>query len=149
MAQASGDSRIWEGHPSQWINFGLYLICLLTCFLVIPLFIAGWRWLVTKCTHYELTTQRIFLSTGVFNKKTDALELYRVLDLQIAEPFFLRLFGLGNVVLTTSDRTTPTFTFRAIHDPRTLADMLRKHVEACRVAKGTREIDFVDNDTNL
>ncbi len=148
-AQESTDTRIWEGHPSQWINFRLYLICILTCFLVIPLFIAAWRWLVTQCTRYELTSQRIFLSTGVLNKKTDALELYRVLDMQIAEPFFLRLFGLGNVILTTSDKTTPAFTFQAIRDPRALSDLLRKHVETCRVAKGTREIDFVDNDTNL
>jgi uncharacterized membrane protein YdbT with pleckstrin-like domain len=149
MAQESNDSHIWEGHPSQWINLPLYAICLLTCFLVIPIFIAAWRWIVTNCIRYELTAQRVFLSTGVFNRKTDTLELYRVLDMQIAEPLFLRMFGLGNLVLTTSDRTTPTFTFQAVKNPRALADMLRKQVETCRVSKGTREIDFVDNDTNL
>lgn len=144
MAQNSSETRMWEGRPSQVRNFGTYLLCLLTCFLVVPIFIAVWRWIVTRCIRYELTSQRILLTTGVFSKKTDALELYRVQDIQILQPFFLRLFGLGNVVLVTSDKTNPTFTFQAVAEPRPLADAVRKSVEACRVAKGTRELDLVE-----
>ncbi len=37
------------------------------------------------------------------------LELYRVKDIVLNEPFLLRLVGLSNIVLVTSDRSTPVF----------------------------------------
>ncbi len=85
----------------------------------------------------------------MFSKETQALELYRVRDLDILQPFFLRLFGLGDIVLQTSDKSSPTFTFRAIPDPRALSDQIRTHVEACRVAKGTRELDLAEQSDAL
>lgn len=95
----------------------------------------------TKATQYELTSERILLTTGVFSKQRDELELYRVRDIRIVQSFWLRLVGAGDVVLQTSDRTTPSFTFRAVKLPRDLADSVRMCVEACRQAKGVREID--------
>jgi len=34
------------------------------------------------------------MSNGVLTRRTDELELYRVKDITLVEPFFLRLFGL-------------------------------------------------------
>ena len=144
---SQAETPVWEGSPSQITNFWTYLLCLLTCVLVVPLFIAFWCWLKTRCTRYELTSQRILFSTGVFTKRTEILELYRVRDLDIVEPFFLRMFGLGNISLLTSDMTSPAFVFHAIPEPRGLADQIRIHVEACRVTKGTRELDISDEHT--
>lgn len=142
--QNTNEVRVWEGSPSQLINLKLYLLCGITFFLVVPLVIAIIQWVKTRCIRYELTTQRIFSSRGVFSKDTEVLELYRVRDLDILQPFFLRLFGLGDIVLQTSDKTSPTFVFRAVPDPRALSDQIRSHVEACRVAKGTRELDLAE-----
>ena len=89
-----------------------------------------------------LTSERIRLSRGILGKSHDELELYRVKDSTLEQPFFLRLFGLGNIVLDTSDRSTPIFTFKAVPDPSALRDELRTHVEARRTAKQVREVDF-------
>jgi len=51
------------------------------------------------------------------------------------------LFGRGSVTLLTSDRSTPTVVLRAIPNPIGVADMLRAHVQRCRVANGVREFD--------
>jgi hypothetical protein len=72
----------------------------------------------------------------------DELELYRVRDYKFEQPFFLRLFGLGNVLLTTADRTNPSVTLRAIRDGEALREQIRNAVEACRVAKRVRELDI-------
>jgi hypothetical protein len=54
------------------------------------------------------------------------------------EPFFLRWLGLGNVVITTNDRSTPVITIPAIHSVRELREQLRTHVESCRDRKRVR-----------
>ena len=133
---------VWSGTPSQVINLPTFIVCVLLFFLVIPVFYALWQWLVVKMTKYELTTERLRTRYGVLNKKTDELELYRVRDYKFDQPFFLRLFSLGNVILQTSDRSHPTVVIRAIPDGEQLREQIRTHVEACRVAKRVREVDF-------
>lgn len=136
------EREIWSGTPSQVVNLGVFIVCILLFFLVIPLFYALWRWLVVKFTKYELTTERLRTRYGVLNRKTDELELYRVRDYKLDQPLFLRLFSLGNLILTTSDKSHPVVVIRAIPNGEQLREMLRTHVEACRVAKRVREVDF-------
>ena len=133
---------IWRGQPSQWLNFGWFLICGLLFWLIVPIFIALWRWLVVRSMRYELTADRLFVYSGVLNKKIDELELYRVKDYSQSNPFFLRLVGLGNVILFTSDRSDSTIQISAIPDATQVRGMLREHVEKCRAKKGVREIDM-------
>ena len=133
---------VWSGTPSQVVNLPTFIVCVLLFFLVVPVFYALWRWLVVKMTKYELTTERLRTRYGVLNKKTDELELYRVRDYNFDQPFFLRLFSLGNVILQTSDRSHPTVVIRAIPAGEQLREQIRTHVEACRVAKRVREVDF-------
>lgn len=136
------EKDVWAGTPSQVINLPTFVVCVLLFFLVVPVFYALWRWLVVKFTKYELTTERLRTRYGVLNRKTDELELYRVRDFKLDEPFFLRLFSLGNIILQTSDRSHPTVVIRAIPHGERLREMIRTHVEACRVAKRVREVDF-------
>jgi hypothetical protein len=42
----------------------------------VPIFIALARFLQTKNKVYELTTERLKITEGIFNKVTDTLELY-------------------------------------------------------------------------
>ena len=95
-----------------------------------------------KNTKYELTTERIRTRHGILNKETDELELYRVRDYKLDQPFFLRMFSLGNIVLETSDRSHPTGIFAAVPNGGPLREQLRTCVEACRTKKGVREVDF-------
>jgi uncharacterized membrane protein YdbT with pleckstrin-like domain len=132
---------LWSGSPSQIINLGPFIGWGLLVWLVIPVFIILWRWLETRNLRYELTTERLRIRSGVFNRKLDELELYRVRDYRFEQPLFLRLFGLGNVLLTTVDKSNPSVTLRAIRDGEALREQIRNAVEACRVAKRVRELD--------
>ena len=138
---AESETLIWEGSSSQWSNFPLYFLCALSFWLVIPVFIALWRWIATKCFVYRLTTDRVVMTRGVFSKRTDELELYRVKDTTLLEPFWLRLVSLGHIDLTTSDRSTPAVRIRAIPNAGALREELRRNVERLRTLKGIREVD--------
>jgi len=133
---------VWEGHPSHALYAGTYLLCLLFFWLIIPIFIAFWRWLEIRSRHYELTNQRLFYTTGIFSRKRDEKELYRIKDFRVELPFKLRIFGVGNVHLESSDRTSPQFTIEAVRAPRDIANTLRALVEKRRTKKGVREVDM-------
>lgn len=138
----SEEKDVWFGNPSQVVNLGSFILLGLFFWLVFPLLIILWKWLDVKSTKYELTTQRIRTRHGILNKKSDELELYRVRDYKLDQPFFLRMFSLGNIILETSDRSHPTMILKAIPNGEELREQLRTHVENCRTQKRVREVDF-------
>jgi uncharacterized membrane protein YdbT with pleckstrin-like domain len=139
------ETIIWEGSPSQVTNLGIYVLCALLFFLVVPIFYAIWRWIVTRCLRYSVTDQRVRVTEGVFNKRTDSLELYRVKDVVLLEPLGLRLFALGNIELRTSDLNTPLLVLRAVPTPQSLREKILVATEARRQARGVRELDVSEH----
>lgn len=132
------DERIeWTATPSQWENAGWFAACV----LLVPIPIAVWRWLVTRSTVYTLTTQRLTLRRGVFSRTTEDLELYRVRDTRLEQTFVERLVGLGEVVLYTTDASTPELRLRFIRDAAGVRERLRALVEARRDAKRVRAFE--------
>lgn len=109
--------------------------------IILPILRAVYLWLSVFCRYYRLTTERLSESYGILNKVTEDLELYRVKDSTVVKPFTLRIFGLGNIVLMTSDQSSPIVVMEAIHDAESLQTILRKYVEIMRTQKGVREID--------
>ena len=146
------ETVVWEGNPSQLTNIGTYLACALVAaaivvpeaywVLFVPVLIALWRYLTLKFFRYRVTTERVGLTRGVLTKRTDSIELYRVKDTTLIEPFFLRLFGLSDVVLNSSDRTTPLLVLHAVPNGLALREQIRANVERLRVQKSVREIDY-------
>lgn len=133
---------VWTGSPSQWVNVPVYVLCALLFWLVIPVFVAIWKWLVLRNVRYELTTERLRIRQGVLNKELDELELYRVRDYRLEQPFFLRIFSLGNITLRSSDTSHPVVVLRAIRDGETVREQIRKYVEECRVKKRVLPLDL-------
>jgi membrane protein YdbS with pleckstrin-like domain len=133
---------VWRGTSSQWKNFGAYLLCGLFCWLIVPVFFALAYYLKTRCKVFELTTQRFKITSGVFTKTTETLELYRVKDIQTRQPFLSRLVSIENVQMTTSDASSPTVLVDAVPSSVGFADKLRHQVEIIRQQKRVREIDI-------
>lgn len=135
------EQSLWKGSPSQVTNFGAYLLCLVLCWLVVPIFYALWRWIETSLNEYELTSQRLAFHSGVFNRSTEEIELYRVRDTSLDEPLLLRLFGAGNVVVFATDSSTPTLVLRAVKGASEVRQKLRAAVEAVREQKRVRSLE--------
>jgi uncharacterized membrane protein YdbT with pleckstrin-like domain len=134
------EETLWEGTTSHVSKLGTYLLCLLFCWLIVPIFIAIWTAIKLKSTRYRLTTERLRITEGVFSKRTEELELYRVRDMSLEKPFLYRMFSKGNILLITSDQSAPNLLLEAIPHAESLMDVLRKNVEACRDRKRVREI---------
>ncbi len=130
----SAEQTLWQGSPSAAQDFWLNLSCL----FVLPIPWALWRWVQRRSFRIEITNQRVRVTQGIFTKRTDELELYRVRDMAFVQPFILGLFGRGDLQLSTNDVTTPTVVLPCIPSDQSLRDQLRQAVEACRDRKRTR-----------
>jgi uncharacterized membrane protein YdbT with pleckstrin-like domain len=135
------ERELWAGSPSQLTNLGTFVLMGLFFWLLVPIIVIAWKVLVTKNTRYELTSQRLRLRTGVINKKLEELELYRVQDTRLDQPFFLRLFSLGNVILNTSDPSSPVIVIPAIEEAESVREKVRNAVEERKDAKNVREFN--------
>ncbi len=155
--EASTEATFWKGSPSQWLNIGHFAAAILLGVaisiggvffapafigLVIPLASIVWRYLVVRCQVFELTNERLRVSTGVINQHIDEVELYRVKDILVVRKWWMRVTGLGTLHLQTSDRSMPELDIPAIRDCFGLREALRKKVEAMRDKKRVREMDF-------
>ncbi len=138
------ESDVWTGRPSQITNLKTFILCGLFFWLVIPIFVAIWRYLMVQTIRYELTTQRFRLSYGVLSRRTDELELYRIKDTAFSQTIFQRFFGLGTVTMTSSDSSTPFAAIDSIpvSSAKELRETIRTFVEELRDRKRVREIDY-------
>jgi uncharacterized membrane protein YdbT with pleckstrin-like domain len=107
----------------------------------VPFLWAISRWIATRCQRYEVTSERVKVTTGLLSRHTSEIELYRVRDYSIVEPFWLRVVGCGNVVLLTADNSTPSFVLRAVPNAATLKDQIRTHTERMRQRRGVRSLE--------
>jgi uncharacterized membrane protein YdbT with pleckstrin-like domain len=153
----ASETSLWKGHTSQWVHFWYYFFCVLLAAaalggipftaglsaigLIVPAVMWLIRWWLTKSTFYELTSQRLKIASGILNRKLDELELFRVKDYAMDQPLFLRLVGLGNLTLITSDATSPTIAIRAIANVEDVREKLRTAVQTERDRKRVREMD--------
>lgn len=137
IAPAPPEEVIWQGCPHQVVNFGVWLLC---C-LIIPIPYGIWIWIKTRSEIYEVTTQRIKLHTGILNKKTEDIELYRVKDTTLEEPALLRFYGAGNIIVETHDMTSQHITLRGVPGARELREKLRASIEAVRDRKRVRTVE--------
>ncbi|WP_439698135.1 PH domain-containing protein [Mucilaginibacter sp. AW1-7] len=127
----------------------LSLILLYIAWLIFPAFIlmslitmlfACYRFRYIRKTLYIIEPQLIRIQRGIFFKRTDIVEMYRVKDYIITQPFILQLFQLMNLTLKTTDAENPVIWLRGI--PRSdLTDVIRNHVQEARKANRIFEIN--------
>ena len=135
------EQRVWTGRPSHWLNFKIYFWCVLAGWLVLPLLLLVWKWIALKSTRYELTTERLKVHAGVFNRETNELELYRVKDYRLEQPFLLRMVGRSTLVLSTNDESSPVVRLAAIAKGQDLRETVRNLVETRRRNRQVRDVE--------
>lgn len=109
---------------ATWMIVAIVLVTALLFLSPIALHILGRR--------YRLTTQRLFIETGILSRTTDQTELIRVDDVRVHQTFFDRVFGLGSVLLLSTDVTNREVTIDGIVGPHAVAESVRAHMRAQR-----------------
>jgi uncharacterized membrane protein YdbT with pleckstrin-like domain len=99
-----------------------------------------YRFLFIRKIRYVITPETICISTGIFFKRTDYVELYRVKDYILTRPFLLQICGLMNLTLKSTDSENPIVLLRGI-PVSDLVETLRTYVQAARLNNKIIEIN--------
>lgn len=75
-------------------------------------------------TRYYLTDRQLITRIGFLSVKEDEIELYRITDKRIEQPFSQRLFGCGTLIINSRDVDTPEKHLVSIKDPHRISKLI-------------------------
>ena len=99
-------------------------------------------------TKYSMSDDRLFVETGFLNLHMEEILLYRVRDICLHLSLGQRIFGVGSVVIQTSDKTAPTIELKNIKNPREVKEQIHRQVEAMNIPRRMRFGEILDGDGN-
>ncbi|MCQ6957053.1 PH domain-containing protein [Mucilaginibacter aquariorum] len=111
---------------------------LFPCFGILG--IAWYRLLFIRSCSYLITPAEIRSSRGIFFKRTDFLEMYRIKDYVVTRPLPLQMLRLMNVTLKSTDIENPVLQLVGI-PLSDIIDTIREHVQEARKNNHIYEIN--------
>ncbi len=100
-------------------------------------------------TTYTLTSDRLFIETGMLGKHEDEVRLYRILDISLSRSLSQRIFGMGTIHCCSADKTMGDFDIINIKNPREVKEQLSELVERERQAKHVTNREFMTYGTDF
>ena len=97
-----------------------------------------WLGMPLTFTRYGLSDDRLFQSVGFLNIRDEELLLYRVRDIDTSRTLWQRIFGVGTVLVMSSDKSTPTLELKNIKNPMEVKELLHKQVEEMKIRRRVR-----------
>jgi membrane protein YdbS with pleckstrin-like domain len=93
----------------------------------------GRRIILARFGHYyRLTNRRVIVSTGLFDRRRDQMELLRVQDVYTSQTLWQRWIGLGTVVVQSSEQHFPLIYLAGVDEPKVVNDLVWHHARAER-----------------
>ena len=79
-------------------------------------------------TKYAVSEDRLFQSSGILNLKYEEILLYRVRDISLSRSFGQRLFGVGSITVTSSDKSRPVLVIQNVKDAAEVKELIHQQV---------------------
>jgi uncharacterized membrane protein YdbT with pleckstrin-like domain len=137
LMPGANEELLFSGRPALIQGVGGLLLAIVT--LGLSLVVA---WVRTRGVHYKITSQRVVIEQGMFSKRMEQLDLYRVVDYVVERPFGQRIMGTGNIILEAMDKTTPEVRIVGIKtDVMRLYEKLRYSTEQEKKKRNVRVLD--------
>jgi len=142
------EEELWNGGYSAkamvgtWVLLGLVSVATLIlpffvpflAFLSVPisLVVIVGMWLIGAGiygvrrfgVHYELTSQRFIHQTGILTRDKDRIEVIDIDDVSFTQGPVQRMFGVGRITITSSDRSHPLLHMIGIADVKSVAGLI-------------------------
>ena len=132
------EELLFSGRPALIQGLGGLLLAILTLGLSVVV-----AWFRTRGVHYKITSQRVVIEHGVFSKRMEQLDLYRVVDYVVERPLGQRIMGTGNIILEAMDKTSPEIRIVGIKtDVMSLYEKLRYSTEQEKKKRNVRVLDI-------
>lgn len=137
------ERQIFELKPAARAYLGLMIWGVLLFVFVVGIFLLLRVWYLVSSTRYRLTTQRLFVQTGLIAKNLEEVELFRVKDVTLSQGVLDRMLGTGTVTVLSTDDTAPRLELTGIRDPLAAKEAIRTAFRAARQREGMRTAEFI------
>lgn len=125
------------------ITFLLLAWWLSTYFIVFSLVVSGLAWyrlLYIRSFKYQVTAEYILLTQGIFFKRIDQVELFRIKDYIITQSFIMQLCKLMVLTLKSTDAENATIRFQGIPESN-IIETIRDRVLEARKSNNIYELN--------
>ena len=99
-------------------------------------------------TRYALSEDRLFLSVGFFSIKDEEVLLYRIRDISSTRTLWQRLFGVGTITVSSSDKSMPTLVLKNVRKPLDVKELLHSQVEEMKIRRRVRFGEIMTSDAD-
>ena len=89
-------------------------------------------------TKYAVSEDRLFQSSGILNLKYEEILLYRIRDISLTRSFGQRLFGVGSITVTSSDKSRPVLVIQNVKDAAAVKELIHQQVEEMKIRRRMR-----------
>jgi uncharacterized membrane protein YdbT with pleckstrin-like domain len=100
-----------------------------------------YTWLVRISTEYRVHRDSLEMESGLLARRVDNVQLFRIRDLGLSQSLLARLLGVGDVTLTSTDRSSPVLVLRGIAGPREVYETLRDLVARSQATRRTMIVE--------
>ena len=94
-------------------------------------------------TTYTLSNKKLTLQTGLLTTVEDDVLLYRIMDTTLRRTMLQRLFGLGTIIVASSDHSKPELIIKNIRNSKDFKDALDDQVEHERMRMRFRTGEYM------
>ena len=89
-------------------------------------------------TKYAISEDRLLQSSGILNLQYEEILLYRVRDISLSRSFGQRIFGVGSITVTSSDKSRPVLVMQNVKDAAEVKELLHRQVEDMKIRRRVR-----------
>lgn len=100
-------------------------------------------------TRYAVSGDRLFLSVGLLSIKDEEVILYRIRDLSVSRSLWQRIFGVGSITVTSSDKSQPSLLLKNVKNPMAVKELIHNQVEEMKIRRKVRIGEFSNMNTDL
>ena len=142
MVNRGTDKFEFDIQPSQWVNIGWLIFAIACYWLYFPLVLLLWYYAVVYFWHYEFRERTIAERKGVFSTDKVEIHYFRIKSIKIEKPFLMRLVGLSNILIITSDPFRPVLRLYAIHNGEEIRERIKDYTYHWRKSQKVNEYDL-------
>ena len=106
-----------------------------------------WCGLPLTFTVYSYDNERFYVKSGFLNQRQDEVRLYRVQDLTVTRSLSQRIFGMGTILVNSSDKTLGDFEIKNIKNVMDVKEQLSALVEIQRDQKRVYTRENISGDS--
>lgn len=99
-------------------------------------------------TVYSLSEDRLFRETGLLNRTYEEVLLYRIRDISLMRSLWQMIFGVGTIVIHSSDKSSGTLQIENVKSPKQVKELIHQLVEESKTRRRFRfgEFDTIGDD---